>query len=72
MFRERDQSLDFTRWQLPRLHFPREPQPRQSRLPTCGVLLLKPVRAVDLLNMVECKMVEGATAGHTPRIQLRE
>jgi CheY-like chemotaxis protein len=31
--------------------------------PTYGALLLKPVRAVDLLNMVACAMVEGVGAG---------
>jgi len=38
---------------------------RQAKLmrPT---LLRKPVRAVDLLNMIECKMVEGAATGHAP------
>jgi DNA-binding response OmpR family regulator len=30
--------------------------------PTYGGLLLKPVRAVDLLDMVECEMAEGAGA----------
>jgi CheY-like chemotaxis protein len=30
--------------------------------PTYGCLLLKPVRAVDLLDMVECEMAEGAAA----------
>ena len=38
---------------------------RQAKLmrPT---LLRKPVRAVDLLNMIECKMVGGAATGHAP------
>ncbi len=40
---------------------------RQAKLmrPT---LLRKPVRAVDLLELVACEMIAGAAAGHAPRI----
>ena len=31
--------------------------------PTYGALLLKPVRAIDLLDMVECEMMQPADAG---------